>query len=115
MVVIIKFRENSNGLQCFLIFFLISLQESNGEYHSCKFDICSHTVGLRLLIQGGGRLLIFKNFIHPRPLLKPPPPFINFGKTMSKAQYGFYTKFCSKDKPLQCTRKLIRMFSFKNS
>ena len=78
-------------------------------YHS------SHrTSTLRCLIQGGGRLLIFKNFIHPPALIKT-PPFINFDKTMtiSKAQYHFYTKFCSKDKPLQCTRKLIQMSSFR--
>ena len=31
---------------------------------------------------------------------------------MSKAQYAFYMEFCSKDKNLlQCTRKLIGMFS----
>ena len=37
-------------------------------------------------------LINFQKF-HP-----PPGPFINFGETMSKAQYDFYTKFCSKDK-----------------
>ena len=59
----------------------------------------------------GGRLLIFKNLIHPPALIK--TPFIDFGKTMSKAQYDFYTRFCSKDKPLQCTRKLIQTLSFR--
>ena len=68
---------------------------------------------LGCLMQGRGRLLIFKTFLH-LPALITTPLFINFGKTVSKAQYDFSTKFCFKDKnSLQCTRKLIGMFSFR--
>ena len=68
-----------------------------------------------------GCLLIFNTFpTHHSPLpsrtLLRPSPFINFGRTVSRAQFNFYVKFRSKDKKsLQCTQTLIGMFSFRKT
>ena len=94
-----------------------------------NFRICPLTIGVFLYFttpltptysrvpntKGGGdaeTLINFQKFYPPPARIKT-LPFFNFGKTMSKAQYDFYTKFCSKGKPLQCIRKRIQMFSFR--